>query len=636
MVELCALLGVPRPDPSQPETELNEYVFERAVTFRNPDGSTSPGRIDLYKRSCFVMEAKQGADAVDPEAGKLIARPRKRSKGVGQRGTKAWDDAMLAARGQAEQYAKALPAEHGWPPFLVVVDVGHVIELFADFSGTGKAYVPFPDSRGFKIALKDLADEAIRDRLTRLWTDPLSLDPSRHAAKVTRDVAERLARLAKSLEAAGHHPKSVAQFLMRCLFTMFAEDVDLIPKASFRDLLKSLKGQTNKFPPLAKALWQVMNSGGYSPVLKEHLLCFNGGLFENADALALTDEQLDLLTDASSFDWKEVEPAIFGTLLERALDPEERHKLGAHYTPRAYVERLVIPAVIEPLREDWAAAKAAAVSLARQDKLEEARAETRKFHLRLCETRVLDPACGSGNFLYVTLEHMKRLEGEVAALLEQLGEDQAYLQLSSHTVDPHQFLGIEINPRAAEIAEIVLWIGFLQWHFRARSKTQPPQPVLKKFKNIEHRDAVLVWDRTEIVRGPDGKPLTRWDGKTTKKHPVTGEDVPDETARVEVERYIKPRPATWPAAEFIVGNPPFIGNKRMRLVLGDGYVDALRAAYSALPESIDYVVYWWDHAARLVREGKARRFGLIATNSLRQTFNRKVTRSHLGTRGVAA
>jgi hypothetical protein len=301
-----------------------------------------------------------------------------------------------------------------------------------------------------------------------------------------------------------------------------------------------------------------MDAGNFSVALSADVLRFNGKLFREPHVLPLDRDQIGLLLEAAKFDWCDVEPAIFGTLLERALNPTERHALGAHYTPRAYVERLVLPTVVEPLREDWKNAQAAALVLVADCKLNAARAEIHAFHHKLCETRVLDPACGSGNFLYVTLEHLKRLEGEVLNQLEELGDTQGRLETEGLTVDPHQLLGLEINPRAAAIAEMVLWIGYLQWHFRTRGQVMPPQPVLKDFKNIEHR--------VEYVRDERGVVVSRWDGRTMKKHPVTGEDVPDEVARVPLERYVNPRRAEWPAAEFVVGNPPFIGKRRL---LGD-------------------------------------------------------------------
>jgi hypothetical protein len=258
---------------------------------------------------------------------------------------------MLGARGQAERYAKALPASEGWPPFLIVVDVGHSIELFADFSLTGKAYLPFPGPRNFRILLEELEQPELRERIRAVWLVPHSLDPSRETAKVTREVAVKLATLARNLEQK-FTAKEVAEFLTRCIFTSFAEDVHLLPERGWLDLLKSLyKKDVEHFPAMAESLWQTMNDGGFSPILRRPILQFNGGLFASTKALPLDDDQLYLLIQAADSRWRDVEPAIFGTLLERALNPAERHALGAHYTPRAYVERLVIPTIVEPLRD---------------------------------------------------------------------------------------------------------------------------------------------------------------------------------------------------------------------------------------------------------------------------------------------
>ena len=623
VTDLCHLLGVPTPDPAREDTRDNAYVFERRVTFRHGDGSESTGRIDCFKRGHFVLEAKKIKQSV-----KLGAA------------TKGFDDALQRARGQAEGYARALPAEEGRPPFLIVVDVGHVIELYADFTRSGATYTPFPDPRSHRIklaALCDPADDTYRQRLAALWRDPLTLDPTRASAKVTREIADHLAKVAKALEAAGHHPERVAGFLTRCLFSMFAEDVGLLPrqngKGAFTALLDSLKDNPQQFVPMVGALWQQMDTGGFSVVLRETLPRFNGKLFKQPDVLPLTRDQIDLLLEAARADWTQVEPAIFGTLLERALSTTERHALGAHYTPRAYVERLVLPTVIEPLREEWRNVQAAALLLANEGKLAAAADEVDAFHHRLCQVRVLDPACGSANFLYVTLEHMKRLEGEVLDQMHvfgaSFGGSQQRIEAEGLTVDPHQFLGLELNPRAAAIAELVLWIGYLQWHFRTNGSGLPPQPILKDFRNVECRDAVLAWDSIELVRDEHGQPQSRWDGKTTKAHPVTGEPVPDETARVPLERYVNPRKAEWPQADFIIGNPPFIGAATMRAALGDGYVEALRGAWAEVPESADFVMFWWHHAAQLVATGQARRFGLITTNSLKQTFNRRVVQAAL-------
>ena len=625
--ELCDFLAVPRPNPTVPDDAQNQYVFERNIHFSNVDGSTSTGWIDLYKKGSFVLEAKQGSNQVATASSPLIAPPVLR-RGTAIRGTHGWDEAMLAARGQAEQYAKALPVSEGWPPFLLVVDVGFSLELYADFSLTGKAYIPFPDSRNHRILLRALQETPIRDRLRAVWLDPLSLDPSRRAADVTKGVAARLAALARVLET-DFDAERVSGFLMRCIFTSFAENVKLLPAGGWTGLLDSLKDDVQNFPRMVSSLWQTMNEGGFSPILREHVLKFNGGLFESVEALPLEARQLGLLIDAAKSDWSEVEPAIFGTLLERALSPSERHRLGAHYTPRVYVERLVVPTIVEPLRYDWNSVQAAAVALRNAGKTDEAVAVVKSFHKQLCNTRILDPACGSGNFLYVSLEHLKRLEGEVLDTLHALGESQEALEHTGLTVDPHQLLGLEINPRAAHITDLVLWIGYLQWHFRTRGDSQPPEPVIKRFHNIEHRDALLEYTKTEPALDDEGQPITQWDGETKRIHPTTGEEIPDETARKPVLKYLNPKKAQWPKADFIVGNPPFIGPALMRASLGDGYVEAVRSTYDAVPDSADYVMYWWERAAELTRSGKIRRFGFITTNSLPQVFNRRVVAPHL-------
>lgn len=635
VMDLCELMGVPKPHA----TSAQDYMFERPVTFSHGDGSSSAGRIDCYKRGHFVLEAK-----------KLKAGSH----------TKGFDDGLLRARSQGEGYARALPPEEGRPPFVMVVDVGTVIEVYAEFSRSGGTYTPFPDPRSHRILLSDLAKPEVLDRLRKIWTQPDDLNPALIAAKVTREVSDKLAKLARSLEQAGYAPHTVAAYLSRCLFSMFAEDVELLPKGSFQALLLQHREDPATVQQMLRILWADMDRGGFSAALVKPVLRFNGKLFkgEGADgySLLLTQEQIDLLIQAARANWREVEPAIFGTLLERALDPSERHALGAHYTPRAYVERLVLPTVIEPLRAEWANAQAAALLLAHEAaeleahppavrtkkdfaaldrhnsavraKWNEARQQVRDFLHRLCTLRVLDPACGSANFLYVTLEHLKRLEGEVLNQLNALGDTQDALDLGRETVTLQQLRGVELNERAAALAELVLWIGFLQWHIRTNGRASVAEPVVHDYGNIEHRDAVLAYDRQEPMTDAAGQVLTRWDGVTSKPHPATGQPVPDEAAQVVQWRYVNPRQAQWPKADFIVGNPPFIGNKRMRVALGDGYSDALRAAWPEVPESADFVMYWWHKAAETVRHGQAERFGLITTNSLTMIFNRRVIESH--------
>lgn len=632
LAELCDLLGVPRPDPAGPDDQDNAYVFERAVTFTDGDIRTT-GFIDLYKRGCFVLECKQGMERRQQEE-PLSERFRKRLEKLRSgtvRGTRGWDLLMENAFSQARSYVSALPSSEGRPPFIVVVDVGFSFELYSEFSRSGGQYQKYPDPQNFRILLTDLVRAENLDLLRALFTEPMSLDRSAIAARVTRQVADRLAKLAKSLEESGHAADVVAGFLERILFTMFAEDVKLLEEGVFTDLLKGCRELPEIFPERVTSLWETMRDGGRNIVIARRVPRFNGFLFEETAALPVNADQLELLIEAAAADWSAVEPAIFGTLLERALDPRVRHKLGAHYTPRAYVLRLVEPTVMAPLREEWQAVRLAALDLVASDKAVEARARVREFHRTLCGTQILDPACGSGNFLYVTLEQMKHLEAEILDFYTSLhgGADQGIMEEMGATVSPEQFHGLEVNPRARAIAELVLWIGYLQQQLRLRREIATAEPIVRAFDNIKLQDAVLTWDAVEEEKDADGKPVTRWDGITTKTHPVTGKQVPDDSARVPVYRYINPRPAEWPRADYVVGNPPFVGNARMREVLGDGYVEALRATHPDVPESCDYVMYWWNHAAELARNGAIRRFGFIATNSLRQTFNRRVLQLHL-------
>lgn len=671
--ELCdEILLVPHPEPAGPDNAKNLYVFERAVTHKEADGSTSTGFIDLYKSGCLLAETKQGTFAKAAKDGTLldfIPHEVSRKTGHGKRGTAAFDRVLLRAFNQGRKYITALPAAEGRPPFLIVCDVGHTIDVYAEFSGTGGHYERFPDPASYRIHLADLHRPEIRERLRKIWTDPHSLDPSKHAAKVTREVAKALAELAKSLEKDKHDPKVTAGFLQRCLFTMFAEDVELLPKNSFLGLLEKLKDSPAGFPVMLQTLWNDMAKGAdFSTVLFGAVPHFNGGLFEDTTALPLNPEQMALLIHAAKSDWAAVEPAIFGTLVERALDPRERHKLGAHYTPRSYVERLIRPALIDPLREEWEAVKAAAslasgkaakaestaaaisedakrhiqsldkAKTAASEKLHkealkqaaarraEALAAVHDFHQKLAELRVLDPACGSGNFLYVSLELMKRLEAEVLEAYEELGGDIAF-EMKSFKVGPRQFLGLEINRRAVAIAQLVLWIGFFQWQRKTTGKADTNErPLLPKEPSIVEQDAVLAYDAAIPRKDPDtGEIVTIWDGITTKKHPVTGKEVPDETARKLVFEYVNPRRAEWPQADVIVGNPPFIGTKRMIEALGQGYTETLRKAWKGrVPESADFVMFWWCKAAELVQDGQTKRFGFITTNSIHQTFNRRV------------
>ncbi len=629
LCELCDALDVTQPDPAGHPGQ-NDYVFERAVKETSRDGVLKNRRIDLYKRDCFVLEAKQSRQ-IEGGAKQITGQPDLFAKAPEKLGIRpksaSWDILMNNARAQGEGYTRLLPQGHEPPPFLIVCDVGHCFEIYANFRRDGKAFDQFPDRRAFRIYLEDLRSDATRELLSAIWTDPLSLDPARKSARVTREIAERLAAVSKALEIKGCDAEDVAMFLMRCLFTMFAEDVSLLPEKSFKQVLERCEEAPQTFPHDVGQLWEVMDRGGYAHAIRQTVPQFNGAFFKQRKVLPLGREEIGELRQAASHDWREVDPSIFGTLLEQALDPNERRKLGAHYTPRAYVERLVIATVIEPLRDKWKSTmgtiarykdEAAALGLhdpRRDAAIRKARALAMTFHAELCLTRVLDPACGTGNFLYVALELMKRLEGEVVDAVEALGGQEEPAWLDRQNVDPHQFLGMEVNPRAGAIAELVLWIGFLQWHFRTCSDPPPP-PILKAFKNISVMDAVLEADKA-LARDERGKPLSR-PGPDGKAEPIY--------------RYDKPRRPQWPEADYIVGNPPFIGKgEPMRETLGGEYVNALDHAHVNLGLSVDFVMYWWNYAADILtqKETSLKRFGFVTTNSITQIMNRKVMTDHL-------
>ena len=608
--DLCDALGVAAPPPKG-NVSGDPYCFDKEIKFSHSDRESTTRFADFYKAGHLLVEAKQGSDIS--------------GKGTAKRGTETYRKAMEKAFFQARAYVKQLDTK---PPFLMTCDIGSHFELWMDFSSS---YAIGYGARE-RIELDDLLKPEVFDRFVAIFTDPQSLNPEKYRARVTREVAAELAILAKWLEGQQHEPHEVANFLMRCIFTMFAEDVELLPREVFKSALNERWiADPKRFKPEIENLWQTMNTGGTFGF--ERILQFNGSFFADATAFELPKEQLETLFRAADKDWSQVEPAIFGTLLERALDTKERSRLGAHYTPRSYVERLVRPVVIDPTRREWEQVEMEVNRLLMLEEGQEdptatqkkkAETEIRAFLKHLREIKILDPACGSGNFLYVTLDLLKTLEAEV---VQRLVDVMGAVQLETEQVNPSQFLGIEVNPRAAAIAELVIWIGYLQWHFKRYGTTPPPEPVLQNFHNIEYRDAVLAYDGKEPALDANGNPRTRWGGRTMK-HPVTGEDVPDSSDQVTIYRYINPRPAEWQEADYIVSNPPFLGNFRMREVLGDGYTETLRGIYKDVPDTVDFVMYWWHKAAELVRSKQVEKFGFITTNTLQQIRQRKVIEFH--------
>jgi hypothetical protein len=608
--ELTDGLGLPIPEPADTDSS---YRFEYPV--RGDHGP--PLRIDLYKKGAFILEAKQSRLAENAfrrhDKGEAIVQA-DRFGDVGPTGPArarrgAWNADMRAAFNQAWDYASRLPADHERPPFIITCDVGRSFEFFADFTGQGRAYRAFPDERRRIIGLDQLTEPAVQDHFRKVWTTPAMLDPALRRAEATREVAGYLAEVSKRLEDRGEPPEEVATFLTRTLFAMFAEDVGLLPENAFKGLLGRCLESPNTAASHLSDLFEKMDTGGFSAGLGEMVRRFNGAFYKNRRAFRLEKEEIGALLAAARKDWRDVEPAIFGTLLEQALDPKDRGRLGAHYTPRPYVERLVQATVMDPLRQDWDAARAAAEDRRDRGDLDGAAVELTAFYDQLTQTRILDPACGTGNFLYVTMELMKALEAEVLEARASLAVGDADDLLSADAlrgVDPRRFYGLELNPRAAAITELVLWIGYLQASYRRDPGYRPRSPVLEDYGTI---------NPVESRRRP-GDPCV--DAVLQSDGPVIGGGG---------TIYPNARLPAWPEAEFIVGNPPFTGGKDLRAEQGDAYVEALWRAHPHMDGASDFVMYWWDRSADiLTRKGsKLRRFGLVTTNSITQVFQRRTT-----------
>jgi type II restriction/modification system DNA methylase subunit YeeA len=532
--DLCRLLD--EPTPAQADPDGSWYCFERGAT----KTTGSEGWADVWKRGHFAWEYK------------------------GKRKD------LTAAFSQLQQYALALEN----PPLLVVSDM----ERFKVHTNWTNSI-----SQVHEFALEDLRDANVRQKLKWVLSDPEKLRPSQTRQGLTEVAAGEFAELAKRLRERGHEAQQVAHFINRMVFCMFAEDVQLLPNEMFRRMLEAALRDPSDFERLASTLFAAMKDGG--GVGFEKVDWFNGGLFDDDTALPLDKPDIELTLKAAKRDWSEIDPSIFGTLFERGLDPDKRSQLGAHYTDRDKIMMLVEPVVVRPWREEWektretireATEKAdKAKSKAQRTKLlNKAEEAYRGFLDRLRAFRVLDPACGSGNFLYLSLQALKDLEHRAGLDAETFGVAREF-----PAVGPQQVKGIELNPFAAELARVTIWIGEIQW-MRRNGFDVSKRPILKPLDTIECRDAILA---------PDGS---------------------------------EPK---WLEADAIIGNPPFLGGKLLRDYLGDDYVDAMFRLYRGrVPAEADLVCYWFAKAWGLIENGQVQRVGLVATNSLRGGFNRRV------------
>ncbi len=633
-LELCQALHVPAPSLKKASGD-NAYCFEEDVKAAD----RAHRRIDVYNRGHFIFEAKQGVDPHAPqdELARTLAKSRtghsKTVRGAGRRGSTDWIEAMRDGRYQAGRYAVHV-AQRGdpKPPFLIVADVGYCLWIWSSFSADQRDdYGDF--EAGAAFSWDDLARPEVFAFLRQIWVEPALLNEEARGQRVTAQIADRVNQLAVRLEER-FDPTQVGDFLMKCVFTMFAEDVDFLPTALFTQRLgtwtaSAQSGHPEYFVGGLRALWTRMRDGG--PLESGHpIRRFNGYLFRDTEPLPLQLDEMEALLLAAKANWRRVSPAIFGTLLERALSTTERQRLGAFYTPEAYIRRLVEQTLIKPLREQWTVARAEMELALRKGKKKgtatrKALARGHEFRHYLAGVKVLDPACGSGNFLYVALKEMKRLEGEAVRALHAAGDTQVWLDIPGETVHPNQFFGLEIKPWAAKIAELVLWIGYLQWQVSSNRMKQMPDPVIQDLHHIRQGDALIEWQGEEVVTDKQGHEVQVTRGVTQKR----GRRHQHGLRRLTQVKVVK-----WPSADYVVGNPPFLGNKRLNDVLGQPYVNAIKEAFPEVPGTADLVMYWWARCADLVSQGKLKAFGLVTTNSITGKFNRAVVAAALEQKGL--
>jgi hypothetical protein len=553
-IDLCRLLNEKTPNEADPAGDF--YAFEKGAKTLDGDGFA-----DVWLKGHFAWEYKG------------------KHKDLG------------AAYKQVQTYREAL----GNPPLLVISDIER-FEVHTNWTNTETWIYHF---RNADIALDELVEvstyggpAADAPKLTALevlkalFEEPERLKPLRTTEQITQEAAKLFGRITDDLRKWKVEDMRIARFVTRVMFCMFATDVGLLPRETFSEVINVNKDDPAAFRENLSALFEVMRKGG--KFLMHPVPYFNGRLFEDSDVPdEIHGEHVRLLEDLNSVNWADVEPSIFGTLFERVIDPAQRRQIGAHYTSRADIELIVEPVLMAPLRREWEQIKAAAHDLSENAASRRLKPETlnrriagalQTFHDRLATIRVLDPACGSGNFLYVSLALLKALEKEVIAFAASCD-----IPLSPR-VHPRQLLGIETSEYARELASIVIWIGYLQWKHRNVIPFGDEIPILQPLDQIEFRDAIV--------------------------------DLSDPN---------QPRIPEWPAADVIVGNPPFLGGGLVRSHLGSDYVESLFKLYgNRLPNFSDLCCYWFERARVEIEAGRARRAGLLATQAIRGGANRRV------------
>jgi len=563
-IDLCQMLNVPTPGSS------GDYIFEQDTLVLGE----ARGYADVFYRDHFAWENKAPGRNLDTALKQLLT------------------------------YSLALSN----PPLLVVCD-RLTTRIHTQFNGH--------PSEVHTVLLTELDQPEKQALLRRLWTDPESFRPKKTSRDITEAAAKSFATLADGLRKRAHDADEVAHFLTQCLFCFFAEDVGLLPERMFEGLVNNKAFTSDKLTQGLTNLFTVMRKGGLYG--NDDIPWFNGGLFKKVKVPALSIMEMTELRNAAALNWSAIDVSIFGTLFERGLDPSKRSQLGAHYTDPATILRIVEPVLSRPLLQKWELLVhelrgLQAKSIKKGDKhYKAARALFVRWLEDLKAYRVLDPACGSGNFLFMGLKALKDIEHKSHLDAAAMGLDRE----ADLVTGPHNVLGIELNEYAAELARVTVWIGELQWRL-AHGYDFKTNPVLEPLDHIECRDALLSFG---VAGSEPGARAAQMPGPHTlrflKSAPTSAPPTPlDDGAVTE---------APWPKASVVIGNPPFLGDKKMRSELGDDYTTALRKTYEGrVPGGADLVCYWFEKARKAIETNGLGAAGLVATQSLRAGSNRAV------------
>ncbi len=576
-IDLCDLLGLPKPGSE------DGYLFEEKSAIIG--GRT--GYADVFKRGAFAWENKAPGRNLDIALKQLLT------------------------------YSLALSN----PPLLVVCD-RLTLRVHTQFTGH--------PTEVHTVLLADFDKPESIALLRRIWLDPESFRPKKTSRDITEAAAKSFATLAGQLRKAGHDPQKVSHFLTQCLFCFFAEDVGLLPDRLFEKMINAKLDLPNKAGLLPSeklasglnSLFHAMNDGSLFGV--HDIVRFNGGLFKNIDVPKLDIMNVTELRNAAALNWSAIDVSIFGTLFERGLDPAKRSQLGAHYTDPATIMRIIEPVLQRPLLQIWELLAPELIGLMAKSKAKNdknyklAQSKFIAWLDQLKNYRVLDPACGSGNFLFLGLKTLKDIEHKSHLDAAAMGLDRQ----ADLVTGPHNMLGIELNEYAAELARVTVWIGELQWRLTHGYEFKT-NPVLEPLDNIECRDALLTFlpDVESAGRAAGQRPAAH----TLRflKSPPTSTPLPDQL--VKNSSNLKAVEATWPKASIVIGNPPFLGDKKMRGELGDDYTELLRKIYDGrVAGGADLVTYWFEKARAAIEKQGLGAAGLVATQSVRAGANRKV------------